>query len=73
MKSDDLVSVYTVANPMEAEIIRAELNNEGIACQIGNENQAALTGITAMEIQILTRAEDADRARKLLLSHERHR
>jgi hypothetical protein len=73
MKSDDLVSVYSVANPMEAEIIRAELNAEGIACQIDNENQAALTGITAMEIQILTRAEDADRARKLLLSHERNR
>jgi len=67
---DELVTVYTVANPMEAEIIKAELQNEGIDCQIGNEEQAALTGLTAMEIDILTRAEDAIRARKILLQHE---
>lgn len=67
---DELVTVYTVANPMEAEIIKAELRNEGIDCWIGNEEQAALTGLTAMEIDIMTRAEDAPRARKILLQHE---
>lgn len=70
MKPDELVTVYTVANPMEAEILRNALNAEGIVCQIGDESQGAFTGLTAMEIDILTRAEDADRARAILLREE---
>jgi hypothetical protein len=73
MESDELVTIETVSNPVEAEIIRNALNAEGIACEIGNENQAAFPGIGALEIEIMTRAKDADRARKILQEQERHR
>jgi len=73
MNPDELVTVETVSNPVEAQIIRNALNAEGIACEIGNQNQAAFTGIGALEIEILTRAADADRARKILREQERHR
>ncbi|HLW67517.1 MAG TPA: DUF2007 domain-containing protein [Gemmataceae bacterium] len=73
MSNDELVTIETVSNPVEAEIIRNALNAEGIACEIGNENQAAFPGLGALEIEIMTRAEDADRARKILQEQERHR
>jgi len=72
MSPDELVTIETVSNPVEAEIIRNALNAEGIACEIGNENQAAFPGLGALEIEILTRAADADRARKILREQERH-
>jgi Putative prokaryotic signal transducing protein len=73
MASDELVTIETVSNPVEAEIIRNALNAEGIACEIGNENQAAFPGVGALEIEIMTRARDADRARKILAEQERNR
>ncbi|HEV3142579.1 MAG TPA: DUF2007 domain-containing protein [Gemmataceae bacterium] len=73
MDPDELVTVETVGNPVEAEIIRSSLNAEGIACQIGNENQAAFAGVGGVEIEILVRAADAEKARKILMQQERHR
>ena len=72
MRPDELVTIETVSNPVEAQIIRNALNAEGIACQIGNQNQAAFAGLGALEIEILVRAEDADRARKILREEEHH-
>ena len=65
---DEIVTVYTVTEPTQAELIRAELNAEGIAAEVGGENQAGLSGV--LRIDILTRARDADRARKFLKQHE---
>jgi hypothetical protein len=66
----DLVSVYTVSTPPAAEIIKNFLRGEGIRSFIENEDQAALPGLTSMEIRILVPAEHAGRARKLLEQHE---
>ena len=68
MEADDIITVYTLHDPNHAEIIRAALHNEGIKCEIDGENQAAMTNI--LEIGILVRAVDADRARKIIESHE---
>jgi hypothetical protein len=68
MKADDLVSVYTLTDPNKAEILRVALESEGIACELGGEGQAAFTGL--WEIDVLVRAIDADRARKIIESHE---
>jgi hypothetical protein len=68
MEPHDLVTVYSVNNPTHAEIIRNFLQREGIACELGGEKQMGLTGI--MQIDILVRAEDADRAGKLIAQHE---
>lgn len=65
---NELVTVYTVSTPVEAEILKNFLNAEGIACEVGGEGQAGFTGIT--EIEILVKAIDADRAAALIRSHE---
>jgi hypothetical protein len=68
-KPDDIVTVYTTDNATQAEIFRSALHVEGIKCEIGGERQAGLTGLGSMEIQLLVRAEDADRAREFIEKH----
>ena len=67
MDHDELVTAYTVQDAMKAEIIKNYLESEGIACRVGNENQAGFTGI--FEVDILVKAEDADRAKHLIQKH----
>ena len=64
MDDQDLVSICTVKNPTEAEIIRGLLQAEGIACHIGGEGQAGLAGV--LEIDVLTQAGDKKKARLIL-------
>ena len=64
MDNQDLVSVYTVKNPVEAEMVRSALQLIGIPCMIGGETQASFSG--TFEIDILTPVADAERARKEL-------
>ena len=45
MESQDLVTIYTVGNPIQAEIIKNALQAEGIRCFIDGENQAAEAGL----------------------------
>ena len=66
-KPDDILTVYTTDNANDAEVVRAALHGEGIKCEVGGETQAGLAGI--MEIQLLVRAEDFDRARAFLKRH----
>jgi hypothetical protein len=68
MESDDLVCVYTVGNATTAEIIKNFLEDEGIRCALGDENQGALPGV--IEIELFVKAEDADRASKLIAEHD---
>ena len=71
MTNDDkneLVTVFTVNDAMEAEILKNFLNGEGIACEIDGEGQAGFTGV--VEIGIMVKAIDADRAEKLIRSRE---
>jgi hypothetical protein len=68
MASDELVTVYTLKNPSQAEVLRVVLEEEGIPCFLEGEGQAGLTGIFDIEIQV--RAADADRARELIQSNE---
>jgi hypothetical protein len=66
--TQDLVSVYTVKTAQQAEIIKNFLHGEGIACRIDGQGQLGLAGI--LDVALLVHAEDADRARKLILRHE---
>ena len=68
MEADELVTVHTVRDPTLAELIKTALHDEGIACQIGGETQAGLAG--TLDIEILVKAVDADRAEKIIESHE---
>jgi hypothetical protein len=71
MDSEEPVEVYTVTDPTQAELIRNALEEEGIVCEISGESQAGFSGV--LEIQILTRAADADQARRIISELEMHR
>ena len=74
MDINDLVTVYTLANPTKAEIIKNYLQSEGMHCFLEGINQAAEPGLIALEIKVQVPAADSDRARKLIESHEaRHK
>jgi hypothetical protein len=63
------VDVYATFNPAEAEIIRNMLDAEGIEADVAGETQGGFPGATP-EVTVMVRADDADRARKLILAHQ---
>ena len=68
MEADEPVTVYTVNNPYEAEVIKMALQGEGISCQLDGEGQAGFSDI--FEIGILVRARDADLAKQIIRHNE---
>ena len=72
MDAKELVTVYTVANPVEAQIIKNALAAEGIRAFVEGGNQAAKAGLIGIPIHIEVAAIDAARARKFI-EHHRHR
>ena len=68
MEADEPVTVYTVNNPYEAEVIKMALQGEGISCHLDGEGQAGLSDV--LEIGILVPAKDADRAQKIIRQSE---
>jgi hypothetical protein len=64
MDSEEPVSVYTVTDPTQAELIRNALQEEGIVCEISGETQGGFTGV--FSIDVMVRAIDADRARHII-------
>lgn len=69
MDIHDLVTVYTVTNPVEAEVIKNALQDEGMRCFLEGSTQAGEVGIGAFEIKIQVPAGDADRAGKFIHAH----
>ena len=70
MDKEELLTVYTTNDANEAEIIRGAINAEGIKCEIVGEGQAGLTGLDTMEIKVVVRAEDFERAKSFLEEHK---
>jgi hypothetical protein len=70
MQDEELVTICTVTNPAEAEIIRSALESAGIPCQIGGEVQGGFTGV--WEIDILTSESDGAKAQKHLRQLKRN-
>jgi len=70
MDANKLIEVYSTSDASEAEILRGALHAEGIKCEIDGEGQAGFTGLGIMEIKVLVRAEDFDRARSYVEKHE---
>jgi len=71
INAQDLVPVYRALNCTEADIICNALRADGIACEVGEGNQGGLTGI--MEVHVLVRAIDADRAGAYLAKRPKNR
>jgi hypothetical protein len=72
MDANELVTVYTVANSAEAEIIKNALQSEGIRAFIEGGNQAGEAGLVGIAIHIEVAAIDADRARRFIEHHQHH-
>jgi putative signal transducing protein len=64
------VDVYAMFNPAEAEIIRNMLDAEGIEAEVSGDSQGGFPGATP-EVTVMVRADDADRARGLILAHQK--
>lgn len=72
MKHDDPIVVYTLHDPIRAEIIRNDLIANGVQCQLSGINfSEQLPGSPLQEVQVLVKAEDAGKARKLIEKHEK--
>ena len=70
MDADEPVEVYSTFRPAEAEIIKNMLEAEGIEAEVTGESQGSFTGATP-EVTIMVHAGDADRARQLILDHQK--
>jgi hypothetical protein len=73
MNPSDLVTVYSVSNSIQANILRNALADEGIDCVLQGENQAAEAGLMGLPIQLQVRAEHAEAARAFFVEHDRLR
>ena len=62
--ANEVVVVYNTHDLYEAEIIRNELHDAGISCELDGESQGGFTEL--VETKVLVRAWDADRARRLI-------
>lgn len=71
MNIDDPVTIYTLNDPYEAEVVRAAVRGQGIPCELDGVHQAGLSEI--LEIGVLVRAGNADRARKIIRRGETQR
>ena len=70
MEPVEPVEVYSTFSPAEAEIIRNMLYAEGIDAEVSGESQGGFQGATP-EVTVMVRGEDADRAGKLILAHQK--
>jgi hypothetical protein len=70
MEFEELVTVYTLSNPVKGEIIKNFLQSENIPCFLDGINQAAEAGLMSLEIKVQVPATDAERARQLIEEHE---
>lgn len=71
MPSPDLVTVYTVSNAIQAEIIKNALVAEGIPCMIEGEHQAGDAGLIGISIKLQVPEDQALEAREFIAAHER--
>jgi len=70
MNFSDLVTVYTLNDPIRAEIIKGALQAEGIHCFLAGINMAEQASLSPFPVEVQVPAGDADRARKFIELHE---
>jgi hypothetical protein len=66
MALDELVSVYTTNNPIDAESVRIALAAEGIRRWINGAGQAGMPGVIITKITVDVSAADAERSRAII-------
>jgi hypothetical protein len=72
MHPDDIVRLATASNTMEATLWQQALEEEGIQCRlVGDYLDAGIGDVPGIRPEIWVHRDDADRARRILDSHER--
>jgi hypothetical protein len=66
---NELVSVYRAANPIEANLVKNLLADEGIAAAVSEENEP-LAGLDITPPDVLVRVADEARARAFIADYE---
>jgi hypothetical protein len=72
MEPQDLVTVYTASNSVEAEIVKNALDDEGIPCFVEGGFQAGEAGLAGIPVRIDVAAVDAERARLFIEEHHQN-
>jgi len=67
MDPQELVPIYSTTDPTLASILVNGLKDEGISATIEGGNQGGFAGV--LDVRILVRAWDADRAAKVIREH----
>jgi hypothetical protein len=70
MDIHDPVTVYTLQDPVRAELIKNHLLSEGIRSRLEGVTQGGFAGLQLTDIEVVVAAGDADRARQLIAAHE---
>ena len=69
--NEELVTVYEAPNVAIARIVATDLEDDGIKYRLSDENQGGFPGLPQIgSVEIMVRAEDADRARRIIEKHE---
>jgi hypothetical protein len=68
MDPADQVTVFIARDPVQADLVKNALENDGIMATVQGESQGGLTGI--LEVRVLVRAVDEVRAREVIAFHE---
>lgn len=65
------VAIYSTNNPVEAQVLRNALEEEGIQAVVDSTTAGGLVGIQT--IHLLVHAADAERARAIVMAHDERR
>jgi hypothetical protein len=71
MQSSDLLTVYTVNDAIEAQIIKNALEAEGIPCVLAGVEQASTAALPGTKVLVQVAAGHAQHARDLIASHDK--
>ena len=66
-RHENIVTVYSISEPFEAELIKNTLQDNGIQCSMDGATQGGFTGV--VNIGILVKESDAKRALELIKEH----
>ena len=68
--TDKLITIADFSQPLQAELSKAKLENEGITCFLTEDATYSLYGYAAGQIKLQIKQSDAARALEILKTNE---
>jgi hypothetical protein len=66
----EIETIYTLSDPIKAEIIKNALEEEGIRCFLDGMNEMIAPGVGAFRIHVQVPVDDVERATAFVKEHE---